>query len=155
VTKIAATEEQVFQIPASPQEVYAFFTDLEALCETLTGVKRYELLPGSKVHWVLEEKAVQGIRFQPDYIVVFDGNGIDYVRCRSVEGNMRNDWDAWIEPTEGGSKIHYREMVEVDLPITTLLAMLIRPLVVRELRGEVSLFLDRIWERLASRTAAN
>jgi carbon monoxide dehydrogenase subunit G len=155
VTKIAATEEQVFQVAASPQEVYAFFSDVETLCATMTGVERYEVLPGGKVHWVLKEQAGQGIRFQPDYVVAYEGNGTDHVRCRSVEGNMKNDWDARIKPVRGGSEIHYREMVEADLPITRLLAMLIKPLVVKELRGEVSRFLDRVRERLAGLAVAS
>jgi len=148
MTKIAAIEEQVFEVAASPDEAYAFFSQLETLREATEGVECCEVLPGGRVHWVLEEKIGKGIRFQPDYIVAYDGNGTDHVCCRTVAGNMGNDWDVWIKPVPRGSEIRYRETVEADLPITALLACLIRPLVVRELRGDVNRFLDRARERL-------
>jgi carbon monoxide dehydrogenase subunit G len=151
VTKIAATEEKVFKVAASPEEVYTFFSELETLREAMTGVESCEVLPEGLVHWVLKEQVGKGIRFQPNYVVTYDGNGTDHVRCRSVAGNMDNDWDAWIKPVAEGSEIRYRETVAADLPITALLACLIKPMVVKELRRDVNTFLDRVRERLSRR----
>jgi carbon monoxide dehydrogenase subunit G len=150
MAQIAATEEQVFNVPASPERVYAFFTALDQLRAATPGVERCEQLPDGRVRWVLEEKVDKGIRFRADYVVTYDGNGTDHARCRSVAGNMANDWDAWIKPAPGGSEVRYRETVAPDLPITAGLALLIRPLVARELRKDVNRFLDRVRERLAS-----
>jgi uncharacterized membrane protein len=155
VTKIAATEEKVFRVAAGPEEVYAFFSQLETLREAMTGVECCDVLPEGLVHWVLKEQVGKGIRFQPNYVVTYEGNGVDHVCCRSVSGNMDNDWDAWITPTADGSEIRYREMVAADLPITALLACLIKPLVVKELRQDVNTFLARVRERLSSRLAAS
>jgi carbon monoxide dehydrogenase subunit G len=150
VAKITATEEQVFNVGASPERVYAFFTDLNRMREITPGVECCERLPDGRVRWVLEEKVDKGIRFQADYVVAYDGNGTDHVRCRFVEGNMVNDWDAWIKPTAGGTEVCYRETVAPELPITPVLALLIKPLVARELRSGVSRFLDRVREVLAN-----
>ena len=61
----------------------------------------------------------------------------------------RNDGDVWIKPLpDGGTEVHYRESVEPDLPITPLLARLIKPLVARELRGEIHGFLERLSDHL-------
>src|SRR5438876_12288651 len=98
MSKITATEEQIFNVGASPAEAYAFFSRLDKLRQATPGVERCEPLPDGRVRWVLEEKVDKGIRFQADYVVTYDGNGTDYVRCRFVEGNMLNDWDVWIKP---------------------------------------------------------
>jgi carbon monoxide dehydrogenase subunit G len=150
VTRIAATEEQVFNVPASPDRVYAFFADLDKVREITPGVERCERLTDGRVRWVLEEKVDKGISFRADFVVAYDGNGTDHVHCRFVEGNMANDWDAWIKPVPGGSEIRYRETVAPELPITPVLALLIKPLVARELRNGVNRFLDRVREVLAN-----
>src|SRR4051794_38921880 len=118
MAKIAATEEQVFDVPASPERVYAFFTALDELRAATPGVERCEPLPDGRVRWVLEEKVDKGIRFKADFVVAYDGNGTDHARGRFVEGNMANDWDAWVPPAPGGSTVRYRETVAPDLPIT-------------------------------------
>ena len=150
MTRIAATEEQVFNVAASPDRVYAFFADLDKVREITPGVERCERLTDGRVRWVLEEKIDKGIRFQADFVVAYDGNGTDHVHCRFVEGNMVNHWDAWIKPIAGGSEICYRETVAPELPITPVLALLIKPLVARELRNGVGRFLDRVREVLAN-----
>jgi uncharacterized membrane protein len=145
MVRIAATEERVFQVPASPERVYAFFSKPEELSRAMASVERCERLPGNRVRWVLEEKVDKGIRFKGDYVVVHEGDGKEHVCWRSVEGNMRNDADVWISPlAEGGTEVRYRESVEPELPITPLLARLITPLVARELRSEINSFLERV-----------
>ena len=110
MVRIAATEERVLNVPASPESVYAFFSRPEALSEAMGSVERCERLEGNRVRWLLEEKVDKGIRFRADYIVTFEGDGTEHVCWRSVEGNMRNDGDVWIKPLAGGgTEIHYRE----------------------------------------------
>ena len=150
MTIIAATEEQVFNVAASPDRVYAFFSNVEKVREITPGVERCERLPDGRVRWVLEEKIDKGIRFQADFVVAYGGNGTDHVHCRFVEGNMVNQWDAWITPVPGGTEVRYRETVAPELPITPVLALLIKPLVARELRNGVNRFLDRVREVLAN-----
>ena len=63
---------------------------------------------------------------------------------------MGNEGDVAIVPAaNGGSEIHYRERVEPDLPISSLMAKLIQPLVARELRNDISRFLDRVEQQLS------
>lgn len=150
MAKIAATEEQVLYVTTSPQKAYAFFSQPEQLCQAMDGVERIEVLAGGGVHWVLEEKRGQGICFQPDYVMELAGDGARHVTWRTVAGNMGDDGEVWIDPLpEGGSQIRYRQTVEPDLPITPLLARLIKPLVARELRNDVLRFLERA-QRLLS-----
>lgn len=151
MAKIAITENRVFQVPADPAQVYAWLSQPEMLQQAMVDVERCEILADDRVHWVLKERVDQGIRFQPDFVVTYSGNGSNHVSCRFVEGNMANEWDAWITPAPEGSQISYRESIEPDLPITALMARLITPLVVKELRNDVDQFLDRVRQQLASR----
>jgi hypothetical protein len=58
---------------------------------------------------------------------------------------MGNEGDVWLTLTaEGGTEIRYREVVEPDLPITPIMARLMKPIVARELRAELRNFLDRV-----------
>jgi uncharacterized membrane protein len=151
MTFISATEEQVLTVAAGPDEVYAFFSQPEQLGEALGSVERCEIQPEGRVRWVLAEQVDQGIRFQADYVVRYGGDGAEHIWWRFVEGNMRNEGDVWLRPlTEGGTEIRYREVVEPDLPVTPLMARLIKPLVARELRREIGGFLDRVRERFAT-----
>src|SRR5262245_8468969 len=118
MARITATEEQVFNVPASPERVYAFFTGLDQLRSATPGVEQCEPLPGRRGRWLREEKVDKGIRLRAHYGVAYDDNGTDHARFRSVAGNMTNDWDAWVKPAPGGSEIRYRETVAPDLPIT-------------------------------------
>jgi uncharacterized membrane protein len=145
MVRIAATEERVFTVEASPETVYDFFSQAEKLSQAMASVERCELLPGNRVRWVLQEKVDKGIRFKADYIATYEGDGSEHVSWRSLEGNMGNDGDVWIKPlASGGTEIRYRESVEPELPITPLMARLITPLVARELRGEISGFLEKV-----------
>jgi uncharacterized membrane protein len=155
MVRIAATEQRVLNVAASPEEVYAFFSSPETLARAMDSVERCERLPDNRVRWVLAEKVDKGIRFRGDYVVSFEGDGREHICWRSLAGNMRNDGDVWIKPRAGGgTEIQYREHVEPELPITPLLARLISPLVARELRGEINAFLSRVQERFAMSDAA-
>jgi uncharacterized membrane protein len=147
MVRIAATEERVLMVDASPAKVYDFFSRPELLGQVMAAVEHCERLPANQVRWVLKEKVDKGIRFKADYVVSYEGDGSGHLRWRSVEGNMRNDGDVWLKPLAGGgTEIRYCESVEPELPITPLLARLITPLVARELRGEINGFLERVRE---------
>lgn len=144
MARIAATEQRELRVNATPQNAYAFFSRPEQLRQAIEGVERCEPLPGGRVRWVLEEKRDQGIRFQPDYVMELEGDGARHVSWRTVAGNMRDDGEVWIDPLDDGrSSIRYTQTVEPDLPITPLMARLLKPLVARELRNDVLRFLER------------
>lgn len=149
MAKIAVTEERTLHVQASPEEVYAFFSQPQRLQQAIVGLERYELLPEGRVRWVLEEKSGQGIRFQADFVVAYSGDGARHVAWRYIEGNMENEGEVHISPSpRGGAEVQYREQVAPDLPITPLLARLVKPLVAKELQGDLTRFLARVQELL-------
>jgi uncharacterized membrane protein len=150
MTRIAATEERVLNVPTSPEKAYAFFSQAQQLSQAMDGVQCCEVLEGGIVRWVLEEKRAQGIHFQADYVMVLSGDGVRHVTWRAVEGNMGDDGEVWVDALpDGGSRIRYIQTVEPDLPITPLMARLIKPLVARELRNDVLRFLERAQQLLS------
>src|SRR4051794_6193326 len=98
MVRIAATEERMLTVPASPETVYAFFSSPEKIGQAMGSVQRCELLPDNAVRWVLEEKVDKGIRFRADYVVAYEGDGSEHIRWRSVAGNMRNDGEVRLKP---------------------------------------------------------
>ena len=151
MAKISASEDRVVQVNASPEKAYAFFADPEQLGQAFEDLERCQPLGDGKVRWVFEEKNDQGIRFQPDYVVAYDGDGVSRITWTFVEGNMENNGEVHIKPLEnGGSEIRYRETILPDLPITPIMAQLLKPLVAKELRKDLGRFLDRAQEVLAN-----
>jgi uncharacterized membrane protein len=145
MAKIAVTEERVLHVKAGREEAYAFFSQPERLKQAMVGLERCEILPEGRVRWVLEEKSGQGVRFQANFLVAYAGDGAEHVSWRFIEGNMENEGDVFIKPSPaGGCEIRYREHVAPDLPITPLLAKLVKPLVAKELSGDLTRFLERV-----------
>ena len=151
MAKIAVTEERVFQVAADLERAYAFFSQPKLFQAAMEGVLSCHELGNGQVHWLLVEQIDQGVRFQPNYVVSFTCDGMQNVQWTFVGGNMRNEGEVRISPrVGGGSDIQYRETVEPDLPITPLLAKLVKPLVTRELRGGLLRFIERSQECLGS-----
>ena len=145
MVRIAATGDWTFCVQTPIQRVYNFFAKPDHLRELLDGVDTHVLLGEGHVRWVLKEKVERGIRFKGDYTVIYQGNGVDHVHWQCLEGNMGNEGDVWLTTTaDGGTEIHYREIVAPDLPITSIMARLVQPIVARELRAELGTFLDRV-----------
>ncbi len=144
MTRIAATEEQTFDLETSAEQAFAFFSQPQEFSKALAGLEYCQMNGSGQVRFVFAEKRDSGIVFQPDYTVQFEPATDQSVRWRSLEGNMGNQGEVLIAAKpQGGCRVTYRETVEPDLPITSLMAKLIKPIVVRELRRDVSAFLQR------------
>jgi len=155
MARIAATGEWTFRVQAPIQHVYNFFAEPTLVRELLEGVDSLVSLGDGCVRWVLKEKIEKGIRFQGDYTVMYRGNSVDHVHWHGLAGNMGNEGDVWLTTTaDGDTEIRYREMVEPDLPVTSILARLIQPIVERELHAELGAFLTRVKARFGVNDAA-
>ena len=151
MAKVAVTEECVFHVSADVPQTYEFFSKPQLFREAMEGVLRCEEIEKDQVHWLLQEQADQGVKFQADYTVQYTCDGQQRIRWEFVDGNLRNEGEIRIAAgAEGGSEIHYRETVEPDLPITPLLMMLVKPLVTRELRHGLKQFVQRSQVRLSA-----
>lgn len=151
MARITVTEERTFCVTAPIEQVYSFFAAPDQHGELRESLESHELLGKDRVRWVFQEKKKQGLRFQADYTVIYEGNGVDHVHWRFLEGNAGNEGDVWLTPAhDGGTEIHYCELIEPDLPIPSAMARLIEPMVRRELREEIGHFLDRVRDRFGA-----
>jgi uncharacterized membrane protein len=148
MTKIAATEERTMMVRAPLAEDYQCFSDPALLREETADVDRFERLGVNKARWILTEKVEKGLRYQADYTVEYLCNGADRVAWRTVEGNLDTDGEVVLRAvSDGTTEIRYREMVAPDLPITSLMAKLFKPIVAREVRKDIGKFIDRVERR--------
>jgi len=151
MARITVTEERTFCVTSPIDQVYSFFAAPDQHGELRESLESHELLGKDRVRWVFQEKKKQGLRFQADYTVIYEGNGVDHVHWRFLEGNAGNEGDVWLTPAhDGGTEIHYCELVEPDLPVPPAMARLIEPMVRRELREEIGHFLDRVRDRFGA-----
>ena len=148
MTKIAATEERTLKVKSPLKDVYQFFNDPGLLKEETADVERFERLEGNRARWVLTEKVEKGIRYMADYTVEYHGNGSDQVTWHTIEGNLDTQGEVFLRRVdESNTEIRYREVLAPDLPITSLMAKLFKPIVAREVRKDIGKFLDRVERR--------
>jgi len=149
MVKIAATQDLKVAVRAPVADVFGFFSDPSQIREMSVDVASFELKSPMVARFLLTEKVEKGVRFQADYTVEYSPYAPDRVAWRSVAGNMDVEGEVRLRAVDAGNtEIHYRETVAPDLPITRLTAMLFKPIVARELRQDISKFLDRVVGRL-------
>lgn len=147
MTKIKATEKRTLAVAAPITDVYNFFLDPMKISKLTADLEKFELLDPHRARWMLVEKVEKGVRYAADYTVEYSGNGQDEVTWQSVEGNMDIDGKIALRSLENGhTELDYQETVAPDLPITRLTAIIFKPIVARELRQDISGFLDRVTE---------
>jgi carbon monoxide dehydrogenase subunit G len=148
---IEGTEEQTFVVNASYQDVVDFFNDPATFRECLSQIESAEEVEEGVWHWVLEEKAEKGIKYQADYTVKYETTDDGQGKWHTLEGNMRSEGVVECsEVDEGRTEVHYKETIATDLPIPKLMAKVFRPIVAREIRKGVGSFLDCARARFGS-----
>jgi len=148
MARVDASHLEILTVAAPVTDVYAFFADPLAQREAMIGVDSCDVLPDGTVRWVMTEREDKGLRFQPDYTLTYEGDGETHLSWRTVAGNLDNDGEVTLEalgPTT--TRIRYREHVAPDLPITPLTALLLKPLIARELRSDIAAFVERVRSR--------
>lgn len=153
MVKIAATEERSFTVQAPLGEVRDFFCNPVLLRDITADVESFEHVEPRRARWILVEKVEKGVRFRADYTVEYDTPGPDQVVWRSVAGNMDVDGEVKLREIDSEhTEIHYRETIAPDLPITRITAVLFKPIVARELRQDISGFIERVAARWGQST---
>jgi hypothetical protein len=152
MAKIATTQERTRVVSAPLEDLYRFFCDPALIREETSDVARFEPLGEGRGHFVLAEKKGMGGRFQADYTIEYTGNRGDCVTWRTLDGNLDTKGEILLRRIDDRqSEIRYRETLALDLPIWSLVARLIRPLVARELRSDIDRFLERVARRFSVR----
>ena len=147
---IDGTEEQTFVVRADREAVAEFFCEPANFKACLGQLESAEEVEPGVWHWVLEEKAEKGIKFQGDYVVEYTRDG-DTVEWHTREGNMKSEGVTRCKALgDGRTEVYYRETIATDLPIPRLMAKIFKPIVAREIRGGVGDFLDRSKAHLES-----
>jgi uncharacterized membrane protein len=145
---IEGTHEETFVVDAPHEEVAEFFCDPAKFQEALGQVESAEETEEGVWHWVLEEKAEKGIKYQADYTVKYERDG-DTLTWHTLEGNMKSEGKTVVTDLGGGqTEVEYKETIATDLPIPKLMAKVFKPIVAREIAGGVGDFLEKSRELL-------
>lgn len=144
MAQIEATETQTFEVKAPLKEVYAAFSDPEIIKQNFVGLEKAEVGEAGVVRWILKEKADKGIRFKGDYTVKYEGNGEDRVTWQSLEGNVGTRAEVLLTDLGSRVKIRYSETISPDLPIPKLMAKVFKPIVAREVRKDLTAYVDNV-----------
>lgn len=149
---IEGIEEQTFSVHSPVERVSQFFSDPARFKECFVALESAEMLDPLIWRWVLQEKSEKGITFQPDYTVIYK-LGEQLLEWQTLKGNLRTEGVAhWSGLGEDQTEIFYRETIAVDLPIPRLLARVFGAIVSREIRQDVSGYLDNVRHHLAQPT---
>lgn len=149
MAKIEATIKTQFTVRVDPVAAFRMLADPKALSGLVVGLERWTEVKSDTIRWELEEKRDKGIVFKADYTIEYSNNGADALSWRSVAGNMDCEGEIRVGAMPGGtSVVDYWERVAPDIPVTPLLAKLIKPIVRKELVADVTEYVARLQRRL-------
>lgn len=147
---IDGTERRTYDIEAPIDKVYEFLTNPLVRKDAILDIERFEKIDDATCRWIMREKREKGITFRGDYTVRYEGNGRDRAQWGTVgTGTMRTRGSASLRakgPTT--TEVRFEEKIESDIPLPSLMAKVIKPIVAREIRAGVQGFLDRMKTKL-------
>jgi uncharacterized membrane protein len=145
MTWIEGTAKKTFEIHAPIERVYEFFITPALIAQGFDDLERKEFVDESTTRWVYKKRKQKGITFQPECTVRYSGNGKDQIQWEPAgPGTMRCSGSARLRAKGPDlTEVEYHERTETDLPIPSLLAKAIRPLVAKELQHGVFAYLNR------------
>ena len=149
MAKIEATEKQTFEVHAPLEAVYEAFSDPQIIKENFVGLERAEISEDGVARWILKEKVDVGLRFKGDYTVKYDGNGKDRITWRGLSGNIDTDAEVLLTQLDTSVRVEYRETITPDLPIPGLMAKVFKPIVAREVRKDLTKYVDNVKRYIA------
>lgn len=147
---IEGTEERTFVVDAPYDDVVEFFCEPDSFRAAFSQMEDSEEIQPGVWKWTLQPKAEKGIKFQGIYTVRYERDG-ESVSWTTDEGNMRSTGSTTFDEVGQKTRVHYKETLEIDLPIPRLMAKVFKPIVSREVAGGIGDFLDRAQEILEER----
>lgn len=144
--RFAGTESRVFTIRAPFDKVVGTMTEPDKFRAYFLDLVRFEKVNDTTWRWVLEEKNEKGVRFQGDYTVKYSWDGKRELTWETVNpGNMTSVGRAtFVKEGETATRVDYTETIECDMDVNRILAVVIKPIVNREIAKGVGGYLDAV-----------
>jgi hypothetical protein len=92
----------------------------------------------------MAEKSSGGVKFKADYVLAYEDNGHDTLRWTTVSGNLRSTGSWRLVEAGGTTRATMSLQNEADVPISSLLKLVARPIAQHEMEGVVSAYVEAI-----------
>ncbi len=136
------SHEETRELPLSAEAAAAYFADPEKIAAATKSAERIDV-EGATIHYVLQEEDHGVVKFKPDYRSTYTLEGTT-VSWEPSGGNIEQKGRATFTPSGDGCTMHYTETMRLDLPISNMMAPMVRPLLGPVLKKEIQSYLDRM-----------
>lgn len=136
------TYEETRSLPLSAEAAAAYFADPAAIVAATKAVEQ-TTVEGETIHFVLQEEDHGVVKFKPDYRCTYTREGTT-VRWNPSGGNIEQTGTATFTPKGDGCEVHYSESLRLDLPVSSMMTPMLRPLLGPVLAKEIKGYLDRM-----------
>lgn len=133
MARFTGTLDETYDVPRDVATCVAHFLDLDAVQRNYQGLHAAERLDDQTLRLTLEERQQLGHTFVGTYTCRWEPVGDDGVRWRTI-GDDNNMWvsaDLRFTPTDGGSRVHWSQQLELEIPVNRIAAKLLDPVVTR------------------------
>jgi carbon monoxide dehydrogenase subunit G len=138
---------ETFLVRAPLETVRAHFGNLDRIVDAYPDVEQLQRPDDQTLHFVLKNKAAQGISFQARYGTRYQLSRPDRIDWgpAGIDANMwSSGHSTFVAVGPDQTRVTYQERVEVEMSLNFILAKLAGPLVASELRKGVSAYLTRL-----------
>ena len=121
------THTESRDLPVSAEAAAAHFADPAAIVAATKDVEKADI-DGDTVHFLLKEEDHGIMKFQGDYRCRYVREG-NVVRWETLEGNTDQSGEATFVDAGDGCKMNYTETVKVELPVPSMMAPMLKPVI--------------------------
>jgi carbon monoxide dehydrogenase subunit G len=119
---IEARARRVEPFPVTRARMFEFLADVPGSGRHFPGVESITPLGDGRYRWRLAERSTLGVRFQGDYVAVYEDDGVGVLSWRTKSGNLRSSGRWTLVERAGAVEASIELATELELPIPKLIA---------------------------------
>ncbi len=144
MAKVGGGLKAVFQSKANAEATRKAIADLDRISAATLEAERIERLDSATLRIHLREQNHGVAKFAGKYTVQYSTTG-DSVSWRTLEGNVNNQGSARVVARpDGGSDVHWNQMVETEVPLPSLMAKAAAPLAAKITEASIRGYVGRL-----------
>lgn len=136
--RFAGVYDETFTVDAPLAKVMAHFNDFDAIVKAYPGLDRHEKLDDKTLRFTLKPQSALGQTFTGRYDCLYEATSDRVLVWRTVGSGANIFTEGRMECTSLGdarTRVAYHERMECEIPINSLLAKALKPIVDRSIAG--------------------
>lgn len=148
--KIPVKFTEKLKVNRSPEEVYAFLSDLKNTSPLVPGLDEFKKVKKDVYHWKFKPMGMKGISVVLEFDTKFDFKENEEISWNSIEGsgNAEMKGRVKIKKHKNGSELDVEIELIPDLPVPSIFRKLAEPFVKSEFDRMMGIFAERIKKAL-------